>query len=198
MSIFRKFASKKNSKGVIGESSDNNLHTRRMAEVRPCEWPHTPFMDGAGIRQEFAQYASNASLTDYIAVESEQYHLITNYFMQSFHFMSRNNPPEVHFNLYAETRQIPFTEFCDICLIPSDGNLVEARPAEFDGFYRTLTVEDERGVSGVTAIGLHFPVVHYFALFIEKCLLAREKVGALSSLDFVVLRHALYGDNTYS
>ena len=53
-------------------------------------------------------------------------------------------------------------------------------------------------MSGVTTTSLHFSVVHYFALFITKCLLAREQVGALSSPDFVVLRHALYGDNTYS
>ena len=47
MNIFRKFGSKKNSKGVIGESSDNDLHPRRLAEVRPCEWPHSPFMEEA-------------------------------------------------------------------------------------------------------------------------------------------------------
>ena len=45
---------------------------------------------------------------------------------------------------------------------------------------------------------MHFPAVHYFALFIIKCLLAREKVGALSSPDLAVLRRALEGDNTYS
>ena len=69
----------------------------------------------------------------------------------------------------------------------SDGSLVEPRLAEFEAFYRTLTVEDERGVSAITAAGLHFPAVHYFALFIAKCLLAREKVGALSSPDLAVL-----------
>ena len=52
-------------------------------------------------------------------------------------------------------------------------------------------------VSSVTAASLQFPSMHYFALFIAKCLLAREKVGALSAPDFAVLRHALYGDNTY-
>ena len=118
--------------------------------------------------------------------------------MQNFHFLSRNNPPEVQFNLYAESHEIPLTEFCDICLLPSNGSLLEPRPAEFDGFYRTLTVGDERGVSGVTATSLHFPVVHYFALSIAKCLLAREKIGALSAPDFAVLHRALYGDNTYS
>ena len=62
MSIFRKFASEKNSKGVIGESSDSDLHTQRMVEVRPCEWPHNPFMERADIIQEFSQYVANAGL----------------------------------------------------------------------------------------------------------------------------------------
>ena len=75
-------------------------------------------------------------------------------------------------------------------MIPSDGSLAEPRPAEFEAFYRTLTVGDERGVSAITAAGLHFPAVQYFALFIAKCLLAREKVGALSSPDLAVLRRA--------
>ena len=83
-------------------------------------------------------------------------------------------------------------------MIPSDGSLAEPRPAGFEDFYRTLTVGDERGVSAITATGLHFPDVHYFALFITKCLLAREKVGALSSPDLAVLRRALEGDNTHS
>ena len=79
-------------------------------------------------------------------------------------------------------------------MIPSDGCLAEPRSAGFEAFYRTLTVGDERGVSATTAAGLHFPAVHYFALFITKCLLAREKVGALSSPDLAVLRRALEGD----
>ena len=71
MNIFRKFGSKKNSKGVIGESSDNDLHPRRLAEVRPCEWPHTPFLQEAGILEEFMQYIANAGLTDFITDECD-------------------------------------------------------------------------------------------------------------------------------
>ena len=40
--------------------------------------------------------------------------------------------------------------------------------------------------------------MQYFSLFIAKCSLAREKVGTLSATDFVVLRHALYRDSSYS
>ena len=69
MNIFRKFATKKNSKGVIGESSDTDLHPRRLVEVRSCEWPHAQFMEEAGILQEFTQYDANAGLTDFIAAE---------------------------------------------------------------------------------------------------------------------------------
>ena len=107
------------------------------------------------------QYIANAGLTDFIADECDQHQILTNIFVQSFTFPPRNNPPEVSFDLYAENHQIPLTEFCDICMIPSDRSLVEPRPAEFDGFYCSLIVGDERGVSSVTATSLHFPVVHY-------------------------------------
>ena len=134
MNIFRKFASKKNSKGVIRESFDSDLHPRMLAEVPPCKWTHTQFMEEAGILQEFTQYAANAGLTDFIADECEQHQILTNIFVQSFTFLSRNNPPEVRFDLYAETHQIPLTEFCNICMISSDGSLAEPRPAELRPF----------------------------------------------------------------
>ena len=54
-------------------------------------------------------------------------------------------------------------------MLPANGGLVEPRPAEFEAFYRTLTVGDERGVSAITSARLHFPAIHYFALFIAKC-----------------------------
>ena len=57
-------------------------------------------------------------------------------------------------------------------MIPSDGSLAEPRPAGFEEFYRTLIVGDERGVSATMAASIHFLVVHYFALFVAKCLLA--------------------------
>ena len=101
MSFFRKFASKKSSKGVIGESSDNDLNTPRTAEVRPCEWPHNSFMDEAGFHQEFAQFVANVELADFLADECDQHNLLTNSFVQNFYFLNRNNPPEVRFNLYS-------------------------------------------------------------------------------------------------
>jgi hypothetical protein len=104
----------------------------------------------------------------------------------------------VRFDLYAEHHEIPLAEFCEICLIPSDGDVREPRPEEFEDFLHTLTVGEERGVSRARATSLHFPVVHYFALFIGKCLIAREQGGTLSAPDLAILRHALFSDSTYS
>ena len=129
---------------------------------------------------EFMQYAANAGLTDFITDECEQHQILTNIFVQSFTFFPRNNPPQASFDLYVENHQIPLTEFCNICMIASDGSLAEPRPAEFEAFYRTLAVGDERGVSTITTAGLHFPVVHYFALFIANvCLLERRWVHSV-------------------
>jgi hypothetical protein len=116
-------------------------------------------LDATGIRQEFEQYAANAGLAAFIADECEQYCILTNTFVQSFKFLSRNDPPEVQFKLYAELHQMPLAEFCNVCLIPSDGDLGDPRPAGFEEFYRTLLVGDPRGVSSATPASLHFPAV---------------------------------------
>jgi hypothetical protein len=155
-------------------------------------------LDATELRQEFDQYAANAGLTAFLADECEQYCILTNSFVQSFKFLSRNDPPEVRFKLYAKLHQMTLAEFCNVCLIPFDGDLREPRPAGFEEFYSTLSVGDPRGVSIATPPSLHFPTVRYFALFIAKCLLAREKVSSLSAPDLAVLHQALHGDNTYS
>ena len=59
-------------------------------------------MEGAGILQEFTQYAANAGLTDFITDECDRHQILTNIFVQSFTVLPRNNPPEVSFDLYVE------------------------------------------------------------------------------------------------
>jgi hypothetical protein len=154
MSFFMRYSSKKTAKGIIGESSDKDLNLWRNAEVRPCEWPHYAFLESAGIQQEFEQFAANAGLAEFLTDECDQHYLLTNSFVQNFKCLSGLDPPEVEFHLYAETHQIPLAEFCDACLIPSDGDVRDPRPAEFDEFTRTLTLVDDRGASRVTPTSL--------------------------------------------
>jgi hypothetical protein len=81
MNIFRRSTSKRTAKGVRGESSNNDLNILRPAEVRPCEWPHIDFMNEAGFYQEFSHFIENAGLTNFLADECDQYHILTNSFM---------------------------------------------------------------------------------------------------------------------
>jgi hypothetical protein len=144
MNFFRRGSSRWSSKGIIGNAPDRDLNIPRRTEVRSCEWPHNASMDEAEFHQD----------------ECDQYHILTNSFVQNFHFMRRLDIPMVCFDLYAEHHEIPLAEFCEICLIPSDGDLREPRPEEFDGFLRTLTVGEFRGMSKARVTSLHFPAVH--------------------------------------
>jgi hypothetical protein len=134
-------------------------------------------MNEAGFCQEFAQFVANAGLTDFLADECDRHHILTNSFVQSFYFMPSLDIPMVRFDLYAEHHELTLDEFCEICLIPSDGDLREPRPEEFEDFLHTLIVGEFRGVSKARVTSLHFPDVHYFALFIGKCLTAKEEGG---------------------
>ena len=61
-----------------------------------------PFLQEAGIHEEFMQFIANAGLTDFIADECDQHQILTNVFVQSFTFLPRNNPLEVSLDLYAK------------------------------------------------------------------------------------------------
>ena len=116
MNIFRKFGSKKNSKGVIGESSDNDLHPWRLAEVRPCEWPHIPFLQEAGIHEEFMQFIANAGLGPYLSDKCEKCYLLTESFVKGFKYFPRES--RVLFMLYDEPFTIPLENFAYHCKLP--------------------------------------------------------------------------------
>ena len=155
----------------------------RTAEVQPCEWPCETFMNEAGFQHEFEQFVENAGLTAFLADKCNQYQLLTNTFVQNFRFSPGPNGPRVSFHLYEHTFDITLADFCNICMIPIEGSMAEPRPREFEEFLQSLTIGETRGVSHARATSLHFPAVHYFALFIGRCLTARQESGTLSAPD---------------
>ena len=74
----------------------------RDAPVRPCEWPSDDFLRAAGIYEDFYELAKNAGLTTFLHDQHDQYLLLTNTFVQNFHFHSRSSPPTVEFHLYDQ------------------------------------------------------------------------------------------------
>ena len=89
----------------------------RTMEVRSCEWPSDDFLRAARIYEDFYELAKNAGLTAFLHDQCDQYLLLTNTFVQNFHFHSRNSPPTVEFHLYDEHKEMSLYDFCRICLI---------------------------------------------------------------------------------
>ena len=86
--------------------------------MRPCEWPCDNFLRVAEIYEDFYSLAENAGLTDFLHDRHEQYLLLTNIFVQNFHFHARRSPPSVEFYLYDEHKEMSLRDFCRVCLIP--------------------------------------------------------------------------------
>ena len=67
-----------------------------------------------------------------------------------------------------------------------------------EGFIDTIAVGETRKVSDARITSIHFPVLRYFAIFSTRCLIGRGNCGNLSVPDIIILRHALFRDDTFS
>ena len=90
-----------------------------------CEWPCDAFLQVAGIYEDFYYLADNAGITEFINDKCDQQLLLTNIFMQNFHFHARISPPSVEFYLYDEHKEMSLYDFCWVCRIPFEGSLDE-------------------------------------------------------------------------
>ena len=137
-------SSSRSSKEKAQKPKYNLPHT---AEVRSCEWPSDDFLRAAGIYEDFYELAENAGLTAFLHDRRGHYLLLTNIFVQNFHFHARSSPPTVEFYLYDEHKEMSLYDFCRVCLIPFEGNIEEPHRDDVDGFIDTITVGETRKVS---------------------------------------------------
>ena len=100
--------------------------------------------------------------------------------------------------LYDEYKEMTLREFCEVCKLPFLGIIEEPHHDDVDGFIDTIAVGETRKVSGARITSIHFPVLRYFALFASRCLIGRGNCGNLSAPEIVILRHALFRDDTFS
>ena len=166
------------------------------AEVRSCEWPSEDFLRVARIYEDFHELDHNAGLTAFLHDQCDQYLLLTNIFVQNFHFHSRSSPPTVEFYLYDEHKEMSLYDFCRVCLVPFEGTTKEPHRGDVDGFIDTITVGEMRKVSDARITSIHFPVLRYFAIFASRCLIGCGNYGNLSVPDIIILFHYLFSDNS--
>ena len=109
-------------------------------------WPSDAFLRAAGTYEEFYYLVENACITNFLHDKCDQYLLLTNTFVQKFHFHAKKSPPSMEFHLYDEVREISLCEFCAVCKIPFGGNIEEPHRRDVDGFIDTITVGETRKV----------------------------------------------------
>ena len=180
------------------EAPKPKYHLCHAAEVRPCEWPCNTFLRDVGTFDDFYYSANNAGHIPFLEDKCEQYLLLTNTFMQSFHFHSRRDIPMVSFNLYDIPEEMTLQDFCRVCKLPNEGSPIEPCPRDVADFISAMTVGESRGVSEARVASLHFPILCYYSLFAGRCLTGRWESRTLNSPDLAILRHALYADRTFS
>ena len=94
MKRFLRGSSSRSSKDKQSEENKKpKYNLPRTTDVRPCEWPCDEFLKAAGIHDNFYYLAENACLTDFLRDQLEQYLLLTNIFVQNYHFHARRSPP---------------------------------------------------------------------------------------------------------
>ena len=139
MKIFLSVSSSRSSKDKQSEENKKpKYNLPRTSEVRPCEWPCDEFLREAGIYEDFYYLAENAGLTDFLHGQREQYLLLTNIFVQNFHFHARRSPPSAEFYLYDEHKEMSLYYFFRVCRIPFEGNIEEPHRNDVEGFVDTM------------------------------------------------------------
>src|SRR3954466_13100433 len=177
---------------------DADEETPREAPVRPCEWPSENFMDRAGIKEEFNAYLRNADLVSFEADKCRQYHYLTSTFVRRFEFSSSHNSPTVLFDLYEKSYTMDLEDFTSACKLPQWGSVSEPRKYEFRNFLAGITVWESRYIAQATIGSIHFPAIHYFALFIGRCINGKDEACHMCVPDLSILRSVVLGDKSYN
>ena len=154
-------------------------------------------MDRAGIKEEFNAYLRNADLVSFEEEKCRQYHYLTSSFVRRFEFSSSRNSPTVLFDLYEKSYTMDLEDFTSACKLPQWGSASEPRKSEFRNFLASITVGESRDITQATIGSIHFPAIHYFALFIGRCINAKDEACHLCVPDLSILRSAVLGDQFY-
>ncbi len=67
-------------------------------------------------------------------------------------------------------------DFTTACKLPQWGNINDPPKSEVIDFLASITVGESRDVTQVTIGSIQFPAIHYFALFIGRCINGKDEV----------------------
>ena len=165
----------------------------RYAEVRACEWPFDDFMVKEGFKEEFDAYVRNADLEDFLQDKCPKYYQLTNSFVRRFKYYRTRNSPSVLVDIYVTSYTMDLEDFTTACKLPKWGNINDPHKSEFRDFLASITVGESRYIAQATIGSIRFPAIHYFALFIGRCINGKDKACHMCVPDLCVLKSAVLG-----
>ena len=83
------------------------------------------------------------------------------------------------------------------CKLPQWGNISEPPKSEYKDFLASITMGESRKITQGTIGSIHFPSVHYFALFIGRCINSKDEACHMRVPDLFVLKSVVLGDKQY-
>ena len=86
--------------------------------------------------------------------------------MRRFKYNCTRNSPSVMFDIYDTSYTMDLEDFTTACKLLQWGNINEPHKSEFRDFLASITVGESRDIAQVIIGSIHFPAIHYFALFI--------------------------------
>ena len=89
-------------------------------------------------------------------------------------------------------------DFNTACKLPHWGSASEPRKPEFKDFLASITVGESREITQATIGSIHFPALHYFDLFIGRCINGKDEACPMCVPDLSVLKSAVLGDKQYN
>ena len=95
--------------------------------------------------------------------------------MRRFEFSTSCNSPTFLFDLYDKFYTMDLEDFTTACKLPQWGSIRDLRKSEFRDFLARITVRESRDIRQATIGSIHFPAIHYFALFIGRCINGKDE-----------------------
>ena len=84
-------------------------------------------------------------------------------------------------------------DFTTACKLPQWANINHPHKSEFRDFLASITVAESRDITQATIGSIHFPAIHYFALFIGRCINGKDEACHMCVPDLCVLKSAMLG-----
>ena len=111
--------------------------------------------------------------------------MLTASFVRRFKFLA-GRESSILFDLYDKSFNVGLEDFNRICKIPDGGSVIDPPKS---------SVRDN---TQATIGSIHFPALHYLALFIGRCINGKGAHCHLCASDLSILKSAVTGDKSFN